>query len=85
MRTQNVLNKFICISDLRTQIAGFMYGISPPDNDQVRIVSVSVYVSLYRCMCRCRCMCRASESKVSHDISHETDSKKLPDSRPPPI
>ena len=41
-----MLNKFICISDLRTQIAGFMYGISPPDNDQVRIVSLSVYVSV---------------------------------------
>jgi len=33
---KNVLKKFICISDLRTQIAGFMYGISPPDNPQVK-------------------------------------------------
>ena len=29
---KNVLKKFICIADLRTQIAGFMYGVSPPDN-----------------------------------------------------
>jgi pre-mRNA-processing factor 8 len=33
---KNVLKKFICISDLRTQIAGFMYGVSPPDNPQVK-------------------------------------------------
>ena len=31
-----MLKKFICISDLRTQIAGFMYGVSPPDNPQVK-------------------------------------------------
>jgi len=33
---KNVLKKFICISDLRTQIAGFLYGVSPPDNPQVK-------------------------------------------------
>jgi pre-mRNA-processing factor 8 len=33
---KNVLKKFICISDLRTQIAGYMYGLSPPDNPQVK-------------------------------------------------
>jgi pre-mRNA-processing factor 8 len=33
---KNVLKKFICISDLRTQIAGLMYGVSPPDNAQVK-------------------------------------------------
>ena len=32
---KNVLKKFICISDLRSQIAGYMYGVSPPDNPQV--------------------------------------------------
>ena len=32
---KNVLKKFICIADLRTQIAGFLYGVSPPDNPQV--------------------------------------------------
>jgi pre-mRNA-processing factor 8 len=35
---KNVLKKFICIADLRTQIAGFMYGVSPPDNPQVKEV-----------------------------------------------
>jgi pre-mRNA-processing factor 8 len=33
---KNVLKKFICISDLRTQIAGLLYGLSPPDNPQVK-------------------------------------------------
>jgi len=33
---KNVLKKFICISDLRSQIAGYMYGVSPPDNPQVK-------------------------------------------------
>ena len=33
---KNLLKKFICVADLRTQIAGFMYGISPPDNLQVK-------------------------------------------------
>jgi pre-mRNA-processing factor 8 len=32
---KNLLKKFICIADLRTQIAGYMYGVSPPDNPQV--------------------------------------------------
>jgi len=33
---KNILKKFITISDLRTQIAGFMYGASPSDNPQVK-------------------------------------------------
>ncbi|GKA29090.1 pre-mRNA-processing-splicing factor 8A [Tanacetum coccineum] len=33
---KNILKKFICISDLRTQISGYLYGASPPDNPQVR-------------------------------------------------
>lgn len=35
---KNVLKKFICIADLRTQIAGYMYGTSPPDAPQVKEV-----------------------------------------------
>ncbi|WIA33570.1 hypothetical protein OEZ86_006694 [Tetradesmus obliquus] len=35
---KNLLKKFICIADLRTQIAGYMYGVSPPDNPQVKEV-----------------------------------------------
>ena len=36
---KNVLKKFICIADLRTQVAGYIYGVSPPDNPQVRALS----------------------------------------------
>lgn len=33
---KNILNKFICISDLRTQICGLIYGVTPEDNEQVK-------------------------------------------------
>ena len=33
---KNVLKKFVMISDLRTQISGYLYGVSPPDNPQVK-------------------------------------------------
>jgi len=33
---KNVLKKFICVADLRTQIAGYLYGISPADNPAVK-------------------------------------------------
>lgn len=33
---KNVLNKFITIADLRTQIAGYLYGVSPPENPKVK-------------------------------------------------
>ena len=32
---KNILKKFICIADLRTQITGYLYGVSPPDNKNV--------------------------------------------------
>nr|2P87_A Chain A, Pre-mRNA-splicing factor Prp8 [Caenorhabditis elegans] len=41
---KNILKKFITISDLRTQIAGFMYGVSPPDNPQVKEIRCIVLV-----------------------------------------
>jgi pre-mRNA-processing factor 8 len=33
---KNVLKKFITIADLRTQISGYLYGVSPPDNPNVK-------------------------------------------------
>lgn len=33
---KNILKKFICIADLRTQISGYLYGLSPQDNPQVK-------------------------------------------------
>lgn len=41
---KNILKKFITIADLRTQIAGYLYGVSPPDNDQVKEVRAIVLV-----------------------------------------
>lgn len=41
---KNMLKKFIIISDLRTQIAGYLYGVSPPDNAQVKEIRCIVMV-----------------------------------------
>ncbi|KFG63741.1 pre-mRNA processing splicing factor PRP8, partial [Toxoplasma gondii RUB] len=41
---KNLLKKFICVSDLRTQIAAYLYGVSPPDNEQVKEVRAMVFV-----------------------------------------
>merc|ERR1719276_82866 len=41
---KNILSKFIMIADLRTQIAGYLYGATPDDNDQVREVRCIVMV-----------------------------------------
>jgi pre-mRNA-processing factor 8 len=41
---KNVLKRFITIADLRVQVAGYLYGKSPPDNDQVKEISTIVMV-----------------------------------------
>jgi len=41
---KNVLKKFITISDLRTQIGGYLYGISPGDNAMVKEIRAIVMV-----------------------------------------
>ena len=41
---KNILSTFITIADLRTQVAGYLYGVTPPDNDQVREVRCIVMV-----------------------------------------
>lgn len=33
---KNILKRFIMLSDLRMQVAGYLYGSSPPDNNQVK-------------------------------------------------
>ncbi|KAJ9134458.1 Pre-mRNA-processing-splicing factor 8 [Pleurostoma richardsiae] len=40
----NILKKFIQIADLRVQVAGYLYGSSPPDNDQVKEIKCIVLV-----------------------------------------
>merc|ERR1712000_765558 len=41
---KNVLKRFITIADLRVQVAGYLYGASPPDNDQVKEIRTIVMV-----------------------------------------
>ncbi|KAJ2987838.1 hypothetical protein NUW58_g4291 [Xylaria curta] len=40
----NILRKFITIADLRVQVAGYLYGVSAPDNDQVKEIRCIVMV-----------------------------------------
>jgi len=41
---KNILKKFITIADLRVQIAGYLYGSSPPDNSAVKEIHTIVIV-----------------------------------------
>ena len=38
---KNLLRHFVTAADLRTQVAAFLYGVSPPDNKQVKEIKVS--------------------------------------------
>ena len=40
----NILKKFIQIADLRVQVAGYLYGSSPPETDQVKEIRCIVLV-----------------------------------------
>ncbi|KAF7712565.1 Pre-mRNA-processing-splicing factor 8 [Penicillium ucsense] len=41
---KNILKRFITIADLRVQVTGYIYGSSPPDNDQVKEIRTIVMV-----------------------------------------
>lgn len=41
---KNVLKRFITIADLRVQVAGYLYGTSPPDNEQVKEIKTIVMI-----------------------------------------
>jgi pre-mRNA-processing factor 8 len=41
---KNILKKFITISDLRVQVAGYLYGSSPPDAPQIKEIRTIVMV-----------------------------------------
>ena len=41
---KNILKRFITISDLRVQVAGYLYGVSPPDNKQVKEIKCIVMI-----------------------------------------
>ncbi|RYP23233.1 hypothetical protein DL767_008881 [Monosporascus sp. MG133] len=40
----NILKKFITVADLRVQVAGYLYGVSAPDNKQVKEIRCIVMV-----------------------------------------
>lgn len=44
---KNLLKRFIIISDLRTQVAGYLFGISPEDNPDVKEIRAIVMVPQY--------------------------------------
>ena len=41
---RNLIKKFVTISDLRTQVGAFLYGVSPADNPQVKEIRAMVMV-----------------------------------------
>jgi len=41
---KNILKRFITIADLRVQVAGYLYGSSPTDNDQVKEIRTIVMI-----------------------------------------
>ncbi|KAN0110435.1 PROCN domain containing protein [Hyaloscypha variabilis] len=41
---KNILKRFITIADLRVQVAGYLYGSSPEDNDQVKEIRCIVMI-----------------------------------------
>ena len=41
---KNLLKKFIIISDLKTQIGGYLYGVTPSDHSEVREVRCIVLI-----------------------------------------
>ena len=41
---KNILKRFICISDLRIQVSGYMFGITPEDNQSVKEIRCVVMV-----------------------------------------
>ena len=41
---KNILKRFITIADLRVQVAGYLYGSSPPDNPQVKEIRTIIMI-----------------------------------------
>ena len=53
---KNLLKKFVTISDLRTQISGFLYGVSPPENPQVHSFAKIKYHYIFTQVKEIRCV-----------------------------
>lgn len=41
---KNILKRFITIADLRVQVAGYLYGSSPPDNNEIKEIRTIVMI-----------------------------------------
>ena len=41
---KNLIKRFIIIADRRTQVAGYIYGTTPPENDMVKEIKCIVMV-----------------------------------------
>ena len=41
---KNVLRAFVIAADLRTQVAAYLYGVSPPDNKQVKEIKAVAWI-----------------------------------------
>lgn len=41
---KNILRAFIASADLRTQVAAYLYGVSPPDNKQVKEIKAIAWI-----------------------------------------
>lgn len=67
---QNILKKFIVIGDLRTQISGFLYGISPPDKPQIKEI-------------RCIVLPPQTGTPQDVDFSHDLPSHEILDELEP--
>lgn len=65
---KNILSKFITISDLRTQVAGYLYGVSPPDNPQVKEVRCIVLVPQVGSHQNCTLPKRLPEHEMLEDL-----------------
>jgi len=65
---KNILSKFITISDLRTQVAGYIYGISPPDNPQVKEIRCIVMVPQVGSHSNCSLPRRIPEHEYLEDL-----------------
>jgi len=48
---KNLLRAFVTAADLRTQVAAYLYGVSPPDNKQVKEIKVCVYACFDELWC----------------------------------
>ncbi|KAJ2491268.1 Pre-mRNA-processing-splicing factor 8 [Coemansia sp. RSA 2050] len=65
---KNLLKQFVAIADPRTQIAGYLYGVSPPGNDQVKEVHSIVLVPQWATHLQVHLPDRMPSHEYLHDL-----------------